>query len=671
MTQTVQIMLDLLRAGNYKNDRIDGLDITPLAEGCDALEQYVRSFEAMLAAEQPRLLPGDIWGFNRSQRTTPVFSCADGSRSIPAGTGNITPNYAAVIARGLDDILAEVQGYLPAADEQQARFYNAVQRMLQAILSLADRYRTHAEEQGNTPLAAALAVVPHGGAQSFYQALLFQKILIFALRCACYTHLTLGRFDQYMLPWYDRALADGATQQELLQLVELYFITLNMDSDLYFGVQQGDNGQSMVLGGFDLEGRDMYNGLSELCMTASLELCLIDPKINLRVGKNTPPERYVLATRLTKKGLGFPQYCNDDVVVPGLIDLGYEPQDACNYTVAACWEYIVPNCSFDIPNMDVMNFPLVTGRAIRKHLADCSSFDELLAEVRQAIAQESDRIILQERSFGSAPAPLLSVLVDGCIAKGQDISDGAAKYNCRGCHGAGIANAADALAAVKKYVFEEHSLTPQQLLEALEADFEGYTVLQNKLLDAPKMGNNDPYVDDIACSLMDAFATALNRQPTRYGGFWRAGTGSAMEYLWSAARCPATADGRRAGAPYGSSFSPAITTRLNGPLSVIQSFTRFDMRRIINGGPLTMEMHDSVFRNAEGEAKVASLVQLFIALGGHQLQLNAVDRDRLLAAQAHPERDPNLIVRVWGWSGYFCQLDKAYQDHIIARTEFR
>ncbi len=671
MTQTVQAMLDLLRAGEYKKDRTDGLEITPLVEGCDALEQHVRSFEAMLAAERPRLLPGDIWGFNRSQRAVPAYACADGSHSVPMGAGNITPNYAAVIARGLDDILEEVAGYLPVADAEQARFYGAVQRMLQAVLALADRYRALAEEQGSTRLAAALAAVPHGGATCFYEALLFQKILIFALRCACHSHLTLGRFDQYMLPWYEQAVAAGASQQELLELVELYFIALNTDSDLYAGVQQGDNGQSMVLGGFDAAGRDMYNGLSDLCMTASLELCLIDPKINLRVGKRTPPERYALATRLTKKGLGFPQYCNDDIVVPGLIALGYDEADAYNYTVAACWEYIIPNCSFDVPNVDVLNFPLVTAQAIREHLADCGSFEVLLGRVREAIAEECERIILRERSHTEPPAPLLSVLVDGCLAKGQDISEGAAKYNCRGCHGAGIANAADALAAVKKYVYGEQSLTPPQLFAALDADFEGYTALQNKLLNAPKMGNNDPFADDIACSLMDAFATALNSRPTRYGGFWRAGTGSAMEYLWSAARCPATADGRKAGAPYGSSFSPAITTRLDGPLSVIQSFTRFDMRRIINGGPLTMEMHDSVFRNPEGEAKVASLVQLFIALGGHQLQLNAVDRDRLLAAQAHPERDPNLIVRVWGWSGYFCQLDKSYQDHIIARTEFR
>ena len=184
------------------------------------------------------------------------------------------------------------------------------------------------------------------------------------------------------------------------------------------------------------------------------------------------------------------------------------------------------------------------------------------------------------------------------------------------------------------------------------------------------MGNNDDYVDELACVLMDVFTSSMNNRPNSRGGIWRAGTGSAMEYILSARECPATADGRKAFTPYASSFSPAITTKLNGPLSVIQSFTKFDMKRIINGGPLTLEIHDTVFRNPEGEKKVAELVKAFVALGGHQLQLNAVNRDRLLEAKAHPEDYPNLIVRVWGWSGYFVELDRVYQDQIIRRAEF-
>ena len=120
----------------------------------------------------------------------------------------------------------------------------------------------------------------------------------------------------------------------------------------------------------------------------------------------------------------------------------------------------------------------------------------------------------------------------------------------------------------------------------------------------------------------------------------------------------------------GSSFSPSPIAKLNGPLSYIQSFTKHDLTDIINGGPITMEIHDNTFRNEDGVKKVAALVKAFIDLGGHQLQLNSINREVLLDAQKHPEDHKNLIVRVWGWSGYFNELDVEYQNHIISRTEF-
>lgn len=166
------------------------------------------------------------------------------------------------------------------------------------------------------------------------------------------------------------------------------------------------------------------------------------------------------------------------------------------------------------------------------------------------------------------------------------------------------------------------------------------------------------------------FADALKGKTTPFGGVWRAGTGSAMEYVNAAAVVGATADGRKAGEYYACSFSPSLTARLSGPLSAVQSFTSFDLAPVCNGGPFTIEIHDAVFRNAEGEKKTAALVKAFIDRGGHQIQINAINRDKLLDAQAHPENYPNLIVRVWGWSGYFAELDKKYQDHVIKRAEF-
>lgn len=185
------------------------------------------------------------------------------------------------------------------------------------------------------------------------------------------------------------------------------------------------------------------------------------------------------------------------------------------------------------------------------------------------------------------------------------------------------------------------------------------------------MGNDEDAADQYACFLLDTFADSLEGLRNERGGVFRAGTGSAMYYIWHARDLGATIDGRLAEEPLPANYAPGINTRLSGPVSLIESFTKPNLSRVINGGPLTIEFHDSVFREDEAITKVAQLVRFFISRGGHQLQLNTVNREQLLDAKAHPDKYRNLIVRVWGWSGYFVELDECYQDHIIERVELQ
>lgn len=657
MTDRIQAMRAFLEKRAYRQYRSPGLKVTE----ADIENEQKRAalFRKLAELETPILFENDSIGFNRSTETRFCYSW-----------GNITPNYGRLFTDGLDKTISDIQGAMDKTADEAKKAYGALMLdMLASCLMLAEKYREAAKDK-NPQLYRALERIPHQGATDYYEALVFMKFCIFCLRLSGLKHMTLGRFDQYMLPFYENSRKKGVTDEEILELTEEFFISINYDTDLYDGVQKGDNGQSMVLGGFDLDGRDMYNALSAILLQASLELSLIDPKINLRVGKNTPSERYEQATLLTKKGLGFPQYCNDDVVVPGLIKLGYAPEDACNYTVAACWEYIVPNCAMDIPNIATFSFPGVIAKVVSNSLLQCDSFEKLMACVEKEIEAACEAHIRVCSEMDILPMPLLSVFVDGCIDSLTDATRHGGKYMNFGCHGAGISNAADALAAIRKLVYDERTVSANTLLQALEADFEGYTELRNALKECPKMGNNDAYVDAIAARLMDSFATHMNRKPNGFGGIWRAGTGSAMEYILSAKECPATADGRKAGEPFSSSFSPSLDVKPDGLLSVISSFTKYDMTNIINGGPLTIEIHDTVFRNDIGIHKVALLVEQFIRMGGHQLQINSINRETLLDAQKHPEKYPNLVVRVWGWSGYFNELDVEYQDHIIRRCEY-
>ena len=187
--------------------------------------------------------------------------------------------------------------------------------------------------------------------------------------------------------------------------------------------------------------------------------------------------------------------------------------------------------------------------------------------------------------------------------------------------------------------------------------------------EAPKMGNDDESVDALADQLLNWAADALEGRVNDRGGIYRAGTGSAMYYVWDSRDRCATPDGRRAGEELACNYSPSLFIRCDGPVSIIKSFSRPDLVRVANGGPLTIELSDTMFRSEESIGKVAMFVKSFFDLGGHQMQINAVNREKLLDAKKHPENYRNLIVRVWGWSGYFVELDECYQDHIIKRME--
>ncbi len=490
-------------------------------------------------------------------------------------------------------------------------------------------------------------------------------------------HVGLGRFDQYIWPYLQADLVSGRlTRQKAEDLLAEFFTSLNKDSDLYPGVQQGDNGQTLTLGGVAPNGDSAVNELTYMVLRVAREVAMIDPKINLRISARTDLDLLSLATELTRIGLGFPQYSNDDVVIPALVAHGYELEDARDYVVAACWEFIIPGRGMEVVNIGAVSFPAAVDQALREGLAAKDDFDHILERVKVHVREQVNCLADTYSHLLLPPAPYYSIFMHGCLEQGHDLSDGL-EYNNFGIHGAGSSNAADTLAAVQKFIFEEHSVSPQELLLALDTNFISCKSLRRKLEEqGPKVGNNDPVADTLLVALFDDLADACEGHPqTPRGGILRPGTGSAMYYIWLARghdgmREPvvgATADGRLQGEPFSANLAPSPGVRVRGPISTLQSFAKINYHRICNGGPITMELSDSVFRDQESVRKTAMLVRTFAQLGCQQLQLNSLRLDTLLDAKAHPENHKNLIVRVWGWSGYFCELAPEYQDHIIAR----
>lgn len=188
--------------------------------------------------------------------------------------------------------------------------------------------------------------------------------------------------------------------------------------------------------------------------------------------------------------------------------------------------------------------------------------------------------------------------------------------------------------------------------------------------ETPKMGQNNDEVDSISKTILDWFADSLRGKKNCRGGIWRAGTGSAMYYLWHANELGASPDGRLKGEAFGTNFSCSLFAKIPGPISVISSFSKQNFSNAINGGPLTLEFHGAMFNDEDSIEKVAKLVKSYIDMGGHQLQLNAVNAAAMKDAQLHPENHTQLVVRIWGWSAYFVELDKEYQDHVLARQEY-
>ena len=661
----------------------DSLGLNELAEdfrsaGMSAQERAGKTIVATLNAEIPVILPNEKIVFTRTLKDIPEYFTQAEWDEIKAShficekgeVFNLSADYERILNEGLDARKATATKLLDGATDEEKIFLNSVIVSVEALQDLIDRYALEAEKLGEQDIAQVLRAIRGGKATSFREALQLLRIMHFSIWIAGNYHNTLGRLDQYLYPFYRADIDSGKiSKEEAFDLLEEFFLACNKDSDLYIGMQQGDNGQSVVLGGRSLSGEYMFNEISEMALQASYELALIDPKINIRVDSKTPLEIFEKGSELTKIGLGFPQYSNDDVVIPSLIEKGYAPEDAHEYVVAACWEFIIPKCALDIPNIDALSLSdCIT--ATLPDLPTCATFEDYYALVEKEIQSRANAMLERHKNIYIKPAPLMSLMSDCAVERKRDISYGM-KYNNYGIHGTGVATATDSLSAIKKYCFDEKSVSTQEMVEAVRTNFEGYENLQKMLrTQAPKMGADDDYADSLATRLLDSFGNAFKNFKNERGGCYRAGTGTAMYYVFHGKGYPATPDGRSKDEVIPANYSPSLFLENKGPMAVVKSFAKPNLKNVANGGPLTLEFDSSVFRNEESVRKLAMLVRTFIVLGGHQLQLNTVNRAKLLDAKANPENYRSLIVRVWGWSGYFVELDECYQDHVIARTDF-
>ena len=642
----------------------------------------------MCELEQAVIFPDERIVFTRIIPSVVPYYAEVISKKLPDGyilhelgpVSNICADWGMALGQGLIQrkFAAQASQERLANNQEAVEFLECAIETIEAVLDLTKKYVEAAETAGRNDLVEILNRVPAYPPRTFHEALQALRILHSAVWISGNYHVGLGRFDQYMWLYLKADLEAGRLEEpEAEELLAEFFISLNKDSDLYPGVQQGDNGQTLTVGGVTPDGLDGCNELTRMVMRVARDVSMIDPKINLRISARTDLDLLSLATELTCKGLGFPQYSNDEVVIPGLVAHGYELEDARNYTVAACWEFIIPGMGMEVVNIGAVSLPYAVDRAVRKGLQDGGDFQNALQQVQVEVKSQVEALVEPYRRLFLPPAPYYSVLMDGCLESGRDLSVGL-KYNNIGIHGAGSSNAADALAAVQQFIFKDKSINRTELLTGLEDNFDQNDELLRKLLEqGPKVACDSDLADEMLTFLFDAFADACEQiQDNGRGGIIRPGTGSAMYYIWLAEghenmREPvvgATADGRKQGEPFSANLSPSLGILTDGLFSLLKSYSKINYRRICNGGPITIELSNSVFRNEESIRKVAMFVRTFAHLGCQQLQLNSINAVELQEAKLHPELHRNLIVRVWGWSGYFCELASEYQDQVIKRA---
>ena len=619
-------------------------------------------------------------------------------------------DFPRVLNQGLLSVIAQAELELSRlrhwSDESLARmrYLQAVIIMHQAVIDFAGRYADLAARSAETEacperkkelelIAEICRRVPAHPARTFREAL--QSFWFVFLMINPSPTAAAGRFDQYMYPFYQADKAAGRiTDEQVLELLECLRIK-DMQLNRISGQRNRKKNAGLAkwhnwtIGGVTSEGRDATNELTYLLLEAALETRLPHHTLTLRVHENTPEKLMIKALEVVKTGIGMPAFVGDKSYLAFFTRYGIPLQQAREYVITGCLDANLPGRSRTVA-IGMFIVPLVfdiffhngidpcSGKRIGINTGDVETFvdyDEFAAAFKKhlryfmEIAAEKDNLeILIEREL--FPDAFRSSLMEDGIATGKDLLARTMPFeNGAVLNPVGMINVADSLAAVKKLVYEDKKVSMGELKRALDCDWKGYEALRKMCLEAPKYGNGDAYVDDIAADLYEFWATTANQLPTAFGSTHKASAISITSHQPGGELTGATPDGRYAHETCADgTMSPMQGRDTHGPTAIMRSALR------INQDPyqatlLNMKFHPSTLQSEEDLQKLSAMIKAYFKQGGKHVQFNVVARETLLKAQQHPEQYRHLVVRVAGFSAYFTQLNRAVQDEIIARTE--
>ena len=497
--------------------------------------------------------------------------------------------------------------------------------------------------------------------------------------------MALGRIDQYLYPFYKKDIEAGKiTPEKAQERVENIFMKIH-EHRACFNV---DDVVNIAIGGTAPNGDCDVNELSYIVLRAVGRCNVPGPNLSARITHHTPDDFLDECLQTIGTGLGYPALMNDEVNIPALERYGYAHEDVCDYCMVGCIENFISGMQppwsdnrFDPPKYFEHMFnngkPIIGDKTNidTGDISDIKSMDEFMERYSRHLAEGAKdyaESVNRENTMCDPKVclqPFLSCFCDDCIGRGQDINDGGAKYPS--AHGAvlmGVGTVSDSLAAIEKVVFIDKAATLGEIRDAMLANFEGYEELRKLLLDAPKYGNNDDFVDKYAVWFVDFLSAEFDKYKLYDGGAFYIAMAANTSNIWAGMSIAATPDGRLAGRPLSDAASPTYGKDMNGPTSTVLSVTKPDYKKVACGTVINQKFYPDVFSD-ENRAKLQALIRVYFARGGQEMQINATSRETLIDAMKKPEDYKSLVVRVSGFSAYYTTLDRAVQEDILERTQ--
>ena len=571
------------------------------------------------------------------------------------------------------------------------------ERYHKLALEMAEKEENETRKAELLQIAANLEVVPAHKPQTYWQAiqLYWFTHLAVTTELNAWDAFSPGRLDQHLYPYYEKDVEAGILDDEkALELLECLWVKFyNQPAPVKVGITLKESATytdfaNINTGGVTPDGQNGVNNVSYLILDCMDEMKLVQPNSNVTISRKTPAKFLKRACEISRKGWGQPAFYNTEAQIMELVNAGKSLADARRGGSSGCVEtgawgseaYILTGY-MNIPKIFQLTlfngFDQYSGKQLGLELGyakDFKTFDELWAAFKKQLEYFVDvkirgNNVIEKLYAQDMPAPCLSVVTNDCISNGKDYNAGGARYNTSYIQGVGIGTVTDCIAAIKYNVYDHKNFTMEELIEAMEHDYEGYDTIYRMVHDqSPKYGNDDDYADEIMQEVFELYRSTITGRPNMRGGKYGVDMLPTTCHVYFGDVILATANGRKAHKPVSEGISPEKSADTHGPTAVIKSCAKMD-HLATAGTLLNQKFTPDVVAGEEGLNNMASLIRSYFSMDGHHIQFNVVDRQTLIEAQKHPEDYKDLIVRVAGYSDFFRNLDKPLQDEIINRTE--